>query len=912
MKHLCISKIIVWLLFATGILQASLQDKSALVYYGDDLSWPMAGIHEYIIVQPDHTATDTWGFQTYHDQVYAYVSIGEAEPAQSYYRRLKPEWFLGRNKQWKSKILDLTNKAYRTFVLEKVIKPLYEKGFRHFFFDTLDSYRIPIKNEKKRKQQASALAILIHEIHRRYPESKLVLNRGFEVLSAVKNDIAAVLFESYYYGLDSKLHYAKVSSKERQWLDQQLKPAKEAHLDIIAVDYLEDLSSKKAEEDVKALKEAGFIPYVADRDLERYGCSSKRAFKREVLMLYDGDMYPSYYQGVHQYGSLPLEYMGYIPVLKDFRTTSLPKHAAERYAGVILWFDSIYPNPQKLFSWVKQNSREGLRTLFFRSFGTELKGNILSSLGIKLQTLQKFAAKKKPGIIKKDPMMGFENRIVIQNHDVLLNPENATPLLRYKQGNQHSTLAALTSWGGYAIEEASMTEFGEDNLWMVDPFALYKRALKLPSMPVPDPTTENGLRLLFTHIDGDGIMNRAEWNPKLFSGDVIYKEILKKYPFPHTVSIVGAEIVLDGLYPKLSPYLEKLVRSIYALENVEAATHTFSHPFIWNEIKNDKLDSKYRLKVPGYNFSLEKELSGSLEYINTKLLPKGKKRAVTVLWSGDCLPTEKVLRNAYGHHLLNMNGGDTAITNDHPWLYNIAPYGIRKGDYYQIYTGAQNENIYTNEFHGPFWGFKKVIQTFNLTDKPRRFKPIDIYYHFYSGSKTASLKALKYVFDWAMKQRVMPVYTSEYIPKVLEFYNVSIAKEGNKWLFAGMDHLRTLRLDREFPMLDFVKSKGVIGMNKEKERRYVSLFGKKKKILVFSDVPSSSEYYLVTSNAQLEHLENGYYTFKGHVPLKMAWYLAEECTLESIPEAPKRVIKENITYLEYQKQREATIHVNCR
>ncbi len=791
-----------------------------------------------------------------------------------------------------------------------MIKPLYEKGFRHFFFDTLDSYQIPLKDEKARKRQEAALAALIHEIHRRYPESRLVLNRGFEILPEVKNDIAAVLFESYYYGLDSKLKYAKVSDEDRKWLDRQLEPAREAHLDIIAVDYLEDLSSEEASRNVEALKKAGFIPYVADRDLERYGCSAKSAFKREVLMLYDGDMFPSHYQGIHQYGSLPLEYMGYVPVLKDFRRTELPEHAAERYAGVILWFDSPYPDPQKLFSWVVKNSHEGLKTLFFRSFGTELKEHILSSLGIGVESAKD--PDMKPKITVKDPMMGFENQAVIQKHDMLLKPENATPLLSYRQGRDSSTLAALTPWGGYAVEEASMIEFGEDNLWMVDPFVLYKKALKLSPMPVPDPTTENGLRLLFTHIDGDGIMNRAEWNPKLFSGDVIYEEILKKYPIPHTVSIVDAEIIAEGLYPKLSARLEKLVRSIYALENVEAATHTFSHPFVWNEIRNDDLDPKYRLKVPGYDFSLERELKGSLDYINTKLLPKGKKRAVTVLWSGDCLPTEKVLRNAYGHHLLNMNGGDTTITNDHPWLYNIAPYGIRKGNYYQIYTGAQNENIYTHEFHGPFWGFKKVIQTFDLTDRPRRFKPIDIYYHFYSGSKTASLKALKYVFDWAMKQETMPIYTSEYIPKALEFYDVSLAKEGNRWLVAGMDHLRTLRLDDGLPALDLVRSKGVIGMKKEKGRRYVSLFGKGKKLLLFSDDPLPPRYYLVSANARVKRAENGYYSFKGYVPLKTAWYLDSTCTIESVPAAQKRMTKENVTYLEYETQKEATVHVICR
>jgi hypothetical protein len=910
MKRLCISKIFLLVLLYTGIAHAALTDKSVIVYYGDDLSWSMAGIHEYIIVQPDHIATDTHGFQTYRDHVYAYVSLGEVEPNQSYYKKVRSEWFLGHNKQWKSRIVDFTQKAYRTFILEEVIAPLHKRGFKHFFFDTLDSYHIPIKDETKRKQQASALAMLIHEIHQRYPESHLVLNRGFEILEEVSHDISAILFESYYYGLDSKLQYAKVSKSDREWLDKQLAPARKEHLDIIAVDYLKDPYSTKAKKDVSVLMAAGFIPYVSDRNLERYGISSKKAFKREVLMLYDGQQYPSHYQGVHQYGSLPLEYMGYIPVLKDFRVTALPQYTADRYAGVILWFDNKYPKPEKLFRWVMENSQSGVKTLFFRSFGVNLQSNILSTLGIGVKKVQGAAGIDRK-IIDQASMMNFENQPVIQAHDTLLKPKNAISLLRYREGQETSTLAALTSWGGYAIEEASMIEFGEDNLWMIDPFSLYQKALNLIPMPVPDPTTENGLRLLFSHIDGDGIMNRAEWNPKLFSGEVIYENILSKYQIPHTVSIVDAEIVAEGLYPKLSSQLESLVRSMYALKNVEAATHTFSHPFIWSKIENGDLSPKYRLKVPGYEFSLDRELSGSLEYINTQLLPPEKAKARTVLWSGDCLPTEEVLRNAYHHHHLNMNGGDTTITNDHPWLYNIAPYAIRKGDYYQIYTGAQNENIYTNEFHGPFWGFKKVIQTFKLTELPRRFKPIDIYYHFYSGSKIASLKALKTVFEWAVNQEVMPVYTSDYILKVLEFYDVSMAKEGDKWLLSGMNNLRTLRLSNDMPELDFDQSRGVIGMKKELMRRYVSLFGKKNKLLVLSDKPTSNSY-LVSANAKVSSFEKEYYSFTGYVPLETAWHLEQGCQLKASPLADKTFTERGITYLQYEENREATIHVICQ
>jgi len=167
----------------------------------------------------------------------------------------------------------------------------------------------------------------------------------------------------------------------------------------------------------------------------------------------------------------------------------------------------------------------------------------------------------------------------------------------------------------------------------------------------------------------------------------------------------------------------------------------------------------------------------------------------------------------------------TVITNDRPWLHLVAPYGLRKGGYLQVYAGAQNENVYTNGFQGPLWGYKKVIQTFELTDSPRRFKPIDIYYHFYSGSKTAALKALQTVFDWALRQEVIPLFTTEYIQKVMEYYDVSLSREEGGWRIAGMRHLRTLRLSDRMTAVDLEKSRELLGMRRVETRRYLALTG---------------------------------------------------------------------------------------
>jgi hypothetical protein len=88
-----------------------------------------------------------------------------------------------------------------------------------------------------------------------------------------------------------------------------------------------------------------------------------------------------------------------------------------------------------------------------------------------------------------------------------------------------------------------------------------------------------------------------------------------------------------------------------------------------------------------------------------------------------------------------------------------------------------NENIYTNLWHGPFYGFERVIETFEMTDAPRRLKAVDIYYHSYSASKQASLKALHKAYQWALRRKLHPVYGSEYIRKVEDFYEFAIGRD---------------------------------------------------------------------------------------------------------------------------------------
>ena len=910
-------KLLFTLLFVTLLpLFASLEKKSAMVYYGEHISYPMVGIHDYVIVQPSHINTDMYGFKTYSDRLYAYVSIGEIDRDIEEYEQVKKEWILAENRAWSSDVLDLKNPEYIEFLFESMIEPQRKRGFKNFFFDTLDSYQLASKTAEDRAKNEAALVAFIKEFHKRYPDSKLVINRGFEIIDEVYDSIDAVLFESYYRGVGgAKLAYKPLSDGDREWLDIYLDKIKKYKKDIICVDYLDAKDIKQeAPALVEKLEEAGFIPYVANRELNIYGTSSKNAIKREVFTLIDEHRLDRTLLEAHQYGGTVLEYMGYIQKLHDINDGYPTMDEMRHYAGVIIWLQDFLKKPKPLMKWVVALKKNGIKVLFANNFGFTPTTALLKPLGISVYTEEDRDKK----IVKIDSMMNYEIDAPLSIKSVHYKVKNAKrELLTYKNSNGSlDTPAAITEWGGYAVEDAFMFSINNDNIWVVDPFKLFKEALGLEDLIVPDVTTENGRRLLFTHIDGDGIMNRVEGDFGYYSGDVILNKILKVYKIPHSVSVIGAEIWENGLYPKISPELIKIANDMYALENVEPATHTFTHPFFWDKIQDGDLDKHYRLRPKDYDFSLEYELGGQIDMINAEFTPKHKAKAV--FWSGDCAPRENALKTITKENILNINGGDTVITATFPWLSGIAPLGLQRGEYVQVYTGAQNENVFTNDWLGPFWGFKRVVQTFKLTNSPRRFKPIDIYYHLYSGSKEASLRALEYVFDWAVAQKSMPIFTSEYIPKVMNYYVVSMAHEGNEWLFEGMHDIRTIRVERREASIDLNTSATVVGVNNFEGHTYLNLDQNSSRHTILLDDTDAYKLtpYLSAANGKLTDYSKSEkskkYAFEGHMPLELEFYLPESCKLKMFPKAYGFKRENEKAVITYRKAKAAKISIDCR
>ena len=170
-----------------------------------------------------------------------------------------------------------------------------------------------------------------------------------------------------------------------------------------------------------------------------------------------------------------------------------------------------------------------------------------------------------------------------------------------------------------------------------------------------------------------------------------------------------------------------------------------------------------------------------------------------MLWSGNCRPGNDALAVCESLGMANLNGGNTMVTHERNSLANISPRAMTwGGDHLQIYTSMQNEFVYTNNWSGPFYGgFARVIDTFERTEQPRRLKPVNIYYHFYSAGQLGSLKAVKRAYNWCLKQRLHSVTARQYCDMVRDCRETVILKSGERsWKLISAGNNRTFRVPK--------------------------------------------------------------------------------------------------------------------
>ena len=540
-------------------------------------------------------------------------------------------------------------------------------------------------------------------------------------------------------------------------------------------------------------------------------------------------------------------------------------------------------------------------------------------------------------------MLGFERGlpgIVPPYFQLKLASLSAIPHLtvRYAEDPNTDTHLIVTSpSGGFVANGFSLysqldSETGKNvKQWILNPFHFFRRAYLTDELPKPDPTTLAGRRIYYSHIDGDGWNNvthvESYGNRRVLSAEVVMKEAIIPYPdLPVTLGSIAADLDLSWVGSKES---QRIAREFFRLHQVESGSHTYSHPFNWDFFSDANPDkerpylSRYKTGrwdhgklntlfryfrsnnfdagemyggaiddsdyfVPrayaNLPFDINLEVTGSAQYIS-QFSPKEKPVKV-LMWSGNTKPFEGALAKVRESGLRQINGGDTRFDEEYPSYLWVAPLGRQVGDEQQIYASNSNENTYTELWTARYYGFRYLTTTFERTNVPIRLKPMNIYYHLYSGERQASLNSLLSNLDYARSQEIIPIETSHYIDIATGFYQTQFEPLGSdRWRIKDRGRLQTIRFDHcSTRAVDFSHSVGIAGQAHFQGSLYVYLDEKiPSPIIALHDYeeidksPSAPVPYLISSRWpvwELQRTPEGFrYQAKGYGEATMKWYV---------------------------------------
>jgi hypothetical protein len=873
------------LMGATALAGPAVPANAVAFYYGANPPWAELQAFDMVVVDPGHVPDPILPALA-HTRVAAYVALGEVQPSRPYANSIPKPWLRGENRDWGSLLLDQSQPEWPKFVADNIIGPLWSEGYRTFFLDTLDSYQLFAKSPQERARQEDGLVAVVNALKLAYPQIKLIFNRGFEILPRTHQHVEAVVAESLFQGYDAgKATYTTVSEPDRRWLLAQFSRVRdEFHLPVIVIDYVPTGQRDLSRETARRITELGFTPWVATPDLGTLGVGAIEVMPRKVLVVHSvlKDEYALRMMSPLRNGAMPLNYMGYVPEYVDLQ--HLPAYPLTgRYAGVVVWLtdDAQVSDRKQLLAWLGRQVDENVPIAMMDLPGFLLDSPFAKVLGLTVSYPPATTAPVE--IVQQSPVMGFERTSrPAADSFFALSIAHGTPLLTLRRGPLQQVAAALMPWGGYVTGPYTLSTLpGQSgDRWDIDPFAFLQQALRLPTIPVPDVTTESGRRMLMVHMDGDGFVSRSELAGNPMAGEVVRDRIVKKYPIPMTISVIEAEISPNGLYPGLSSKAEKVAQDIFREPNVAIASHSYSHPFIWRKAgsSDGDVNEGYNLRLPGYQFDLKREIEGSIRYIQNRLAPVGKKVDI-FFWTGDCIPGSDALALTRKLGVLNLNGGDTTATRLEPTMNRVEGLGVPRDGGFQVFAPNQNENVYTNNWQGPFYGYERVIETFEITEKQRRLKPIGIYFHTYLTTKLAGMKSLDSVFSYALAQETTPVFVSDYARKVLDFQDLVIARTPIGWRVRGASYLRTLRLPVAMGFPDLQRSTGIAGYRSARSDGYIHLGGDIAELVLR---PTESDgIRLESANARIESAEttaDGYrWNLAGNVPLKFTLANAGSC-----------------------------------
>lgn len=649
---------------------------------------------------------------------------------------------------------------------------------------------------------------------------------------------------------------------------------------------------------------------------------------------------------IHRTAEMPLNYLGFDVVYHDIQKPLPILSKEDGICGILLYLQvgAKAADPQSVIEWAIQAIDLGKKIIILRNPGflndlnnnptaDELQNRLFEKMGFTNTQkwvdypfeYQVISADKEWTSFEKQlprPLPGFfickaygEKARSYLKVGIPGKPESESDLLIVSP-----TGAYVAEYYANSFDNATFSSEPRSLGWFINPFKLFETVFDTDSLPKPDPTTLAGRRIFIGTCHGDSWninTSIAEYAGKdvYCSAVLLQKVIIPNPDLPTAVAIVAADVDPEWNARKRS---QDIARHYFALQQVESASHTYSHPFFWKffehggpekeinylylypygtwqssflswlraksyqifkpkEFEKERLNWGYTIPRAFANqpFELNKEISGAVNYLNQFAPPENQVKLL--LWSGDSRPWYKPLLLCKQANIKNFGGGFVRFDPNYPSHLFVYPFARKVNKIVQLYSASNADNDYTRGWTDKFYGYQFLPATLKNTEIPRRLKPIHLYYHSYSGEFDESVQAILSNIAYIRTQSYIPIQVKRFCDIGEGFFTTVLETLGdNRWKVRNRMGLQTIRFDHaDHKTVDFTNSQGIIGYTHHQNSLYVYLDAAFDQPIISIGEKDPSTSYLENSNWEVWNLKKDGSTFEfltqGWGKLSMRW-----------------------------------------
>jgi polysaccharide biosynthesis protein PelA len=207
--------------------------------------------------------------------ILGYLALCELGPGRGYAAKLRQAGLLlHESPYWPGSFyIDIRRSEWQRMVIQEIVPSILTAGFDGLFLDTIDDAPWLEASSNQSLPSVSAAAVaLVHGIRVSFPKRGLMLNRGFDLLPKLEQDLDMVLAESILTtsgGVERKPIRAPQENYEGRVKELRAAQARQTQLKVYSLDYW-DLADRAGIRDIYAIQRAhGFVPYVGPSTLTK-------------------------------------------------------------------------------------------------------------------------------------------------------------------------------------------------------------------------------------------------------------------------------------------------------------------------------------------------------------------------------------------------------------------------------------------------------------------------------------------------------------------------------------------------------------------------------------------------------------------------------------------------------------------